>query len=537
MVLLLAGNKTKPNTELFGELNMSDDQITTFRKKKSPRDTVFPEKTQNTSPAAAVVRYGVGFDVHKETIVVCVKAQLFDATIIEIQTHTFKAHPAGIDEICHYLLKYQPVSFFLMECTGVYHLPLYYALKAAFPKYQNQVIAMNPLMINHRLAEFGNKHDKADAQGIATLAFYDGLIKPSYIGERSFMELRDLTRAYAGNRQHTSRIKNQLTRILHANNLKFPFDYSATWVQQFLAFYVNNSLPLLEALDYFILDLKAHQESTGVIEKKRDDLIPFGEIKLDENARYHLSLLLERLQYDEILGASLLVQVETKILENPDFASAYRQLLAVPGFGSISALTILTELGDYHRFTNWEQMAKFAGVVPQIGKSADVVHKGHINRYSNGILRQSLCQVATVLINRADKSFDLGAFAFQQYHIKQKPFKLALIKVSQKLIRVIYAILVLGIEYSAVHEKEAKRNQIINRRYQQKKSYLEPIRVRALMSDINRFLVTHYDALNSKGRYHLVHGFHSLLKKASNNSDEVKKSVVKKRNVISKGDC
>ena len=85
-----------------------------------------------------------------------------------------------------------------MECTGVYHLALYYALKSAFPDATNRIIAMNPLMVNHRLAEFGNKHDKADAQGMATLTFYDGLIKPSYIGDRSFMELRDLTRAYAG---------------------------------------------------------------------------------------------------------------------------------------------------------------------------------------------------------------------------------------------------------------------------------------------------------------------------------------------------
>lgn len=500
---------------------MSQKQITSFRKELQVEDPSSTDIPPTVFIPTSVVRYGIGFDVHKETIVVCVKAQLADATIIEIKTHTFNAHPSGLNEICRFLRKYQPIAHYLMECTGVYHLSLYYALKKAFPSASNRVVAMNPLMVNHRLAEFGNKHDKADARGLATLTFYDGLIKPSYIGDRAFMELRNLTRSYTRNRQETSRIKNQITKILHANNFKMTLDYNATWVRQFLAIFINHSFSAGEAFDFYLQDMQSHQESTNVPEKNRQTLLPFAEVQLTDMARFHLSLLLERLHYEDVIGSALIVQVEQKILSNSEFTLAYQQLLSIPGFGSISALIVLTELGDYHRFTSWQQMAKYAGVVPQIGKSADVIQKGHINRYSNGILRRTLCQVATVLINRADKTFDLGTFAFQQYKVKQKAFKLALIKVSQKLIRVIYAILIDHVEFNPTYEKELHRKQSIARRYQKKQSYLEPVRVKILRSDINRFLVNHYDALNSKGRYHLVHGFHSLLNKAKNKEQEV----------------
>ena len=88
-------------------------------------------------------------------------------------------------------------------------------------------------------------------------------------------------------------------------------------------------------------------------------------------------------------------------------------------------------------------------------------------------LRRTLYQVATVLINRADSTYDLGCFAIQQYTVKQKSFKLALIKVSQKLIHVIYAILVNNIEYSPSHEKEIHRKQVLTQRFQIKQSYFK----------------------------------------------------------------
>lgn len=494
------------------------------------------ENASSHPSPAAIVRYGVGFDVHKDTIVACVKAQLVDATIIEIRTHTFNAHPAGLNEICHFLQKYHPISYFLMECTGVYHLSLFYALKQAFPQASSQIVAMNPLMVNHRLAEFGNKHDKADARGLATLTFYDGLVKPSYIGDRAFMELRDLTRAYARNRQQTSRIKNQITRIFHANNIKFAFDFATTWVREFLAVFVNQSLSFGEAFEFYVNDLREHQESTGVAENNRKALLPFVDVRLQDMARYHLSLLLERLHYEEVLGAALIVQVEQKILAAPDFAEAYRQLLQITGFGSISALTVLTEIGDYRRFTSWNQLAKYAGVVPQIGNSAEVKHKGHINRYSNGILRHVLCQIATILINRADRSTDLGRYADLQFHVKQKPFKVAMIKVGQKLIRVIFEVLVGNVPYSPSYEREIRHNQVLQRRFELKRSYLESSRIKVLRSDISRFLVNHYEDLNAKGRFHLAQGFHTILNKAKRRENSSSSpGGNKKRNYISKG--
>ena len=96
-----------------------------------------------------IVRYGVGLDVHKMNIVVCVKAQLRDAVIITIRTQTFSSNPQGLRDLIAFLRKYVPVARYLMECTGVYHLPVYQALITAFPEDQKKVVAMNPLLLHH----------------------------------------------------------------------------------------------------------------------------------------------------------------------------------------------------------------------------------------------------------------------------------------------------------------------------------------------------------------------------------------------------
>ncbi len=151
------------------------------------------------------MRYGIGFDVHKGSITCCIKAQLDTAEIITIHTQTFLADPTGLEALIKYLGKYTPVAHYLMECTGVYHLPLYFALQAAFPDQSRRIVAMNPLLIQRHGIMLGSKTDPIIARDMATLALYDGFIQPSYIGTTKFHELRDMIRSYHN-------MRGQLTR-------------------------------------------------------------------------------------------------------------------------------------------------------------------------------------------------------------------------------------------------------------------------------------------------------------------------------------
>ena len=46
-----------------------------------------------------VVRYGVGLDVHKYKIAVCVTAQLQPGDIVTVKEHVFSATPNGVTEL------------------------------------------------------------------------------------------------------------------------------------------------------------------------------------------------------------------------------------------------------------------------------------------------------------------------------------------------------------------------------------------------------------------------------------------------------
>lgn len=495
-------------------------------KRKEGETSSIAESHSSLSPNAAnIIRYGIGFDVHKQSITVCVKVQLRTSEIVEVQTHKFNTTPKGLQELTRFLQHFHPVAHYLLECTGVYHLPLYYALQKTFPSNRNQIVAMNPLLVHRRLTDFGKKTDKADAASLATLAFYDALIKPSYIGSVQYMQLREMIRSHYRSQTHCTRLKNRIHRNLDAANLQFPFDFNKEWCLNLLDYYINQSGTLLEAYTAYIKIKQENGEAVGVLLKQGSEIARFGEISLSPEQRFLLQMDLSRLLHEELVAASYLKSAEEHILASSDFQIAYQHLLQIPGIGSVSALTILTEVGDYYRFISWKAFALYCGVVPSVEQSAETKHKGHINTCTNRLLRLCLTQVAGVLLNRSNRDSDLAIFAFKQIAQRGIPYKKALIKVAQKLARTIYSVLVTGVVYDSMHEKQERERVQQQRRLQRNQTLLESTRLRALKRDIQGFLVSNSELLNSTSKYHLKLGFLRLIRRGEwkERHDEEKK--------------
>lgn len=186
----------------------------------------------------------------------------------------------------------------------------------------------------------------------------------------------------------------------------------------------------------------------------------------------------------------------------------------MPGFGVITTLTILTEVGDFTRFYNANSFVKFCGVVPKIEQSGEHQKRGKVNRFTNKFLRYVLSQAAGRLINRKQRDTDLGDFAYRQRFIRQLPFKKASMKVAHKMARKTYLILQ-GVEnMSMTCDLEARKRKRIHKKIQAKGSVLDSVHTRALRRDIQTFLVSHSDLFNSTSKYHLVSGFKRLLQKS-----------------------
>ena len=69
-------------------------------------------------------------------------------------------------------------------------------------------------------------------------------------------------------------------------------------------------------------------------------------------------------------------------------------LRSMPGIGPVTALTILAELGDIHRFKSRAGVANYAGLVPVVRSSNQKTYHGHITRRGPALLRATLVQAA-----------------------------------------------------------------------------------------------------------------------------------------------
>jgi hypothetical protein len=101
-------------------------------------------------------------------------------------------------------------------------------------------------------------------------------------------------------------------------------------------------------------------------------------------------------------------------------------------------------------------------------------------------------------------------------------------KVAQKITRILYQILVRGVDYDANYERKMRKQQEQTRILKRQTSLLSSRRLRPLKRDIQSFFVDNHQYSNSYSRYHLIKGFNSIIDKASKLNPQ-KKQIKKKR--------
>lgn len=110
-----------------------------------------------------------------------------------------------------------------------------------------------------------------------------------------------------------------------------------------------------------------------------------------------------RFQVDSWLGTIAhlnqeIVAVEQKLYGELGKTDRWQEdmtlLETMPGWGKLTALTVLAELGDYRRFKNKASVSSFAGLVPTSKRSDKSCRYGHITKRGSTHLRSILVEVA-----------------------------------------------------------------------------------------------------------------------------------------------
>ncbi len=359
-----------------------------------------------------------GLDVHKKTVVACVITQEGQ------QTRTFSTMTKALLELADWLLECQ-VTHVAMESSGVYWKPIYNLLEG---------LDLTLLVVNarHMKAVPGRKTDVKDAEWIAQLLQH-GLLRASYIPERSQRELRELVRYRRNLVRQRAQVVNRIQQVLEGANIKL-----SSVARDVVGV---SGRAMLEALASGADDPQALAElAKGKLRQKRPELAEALQGLMGSHQRL---LLQSQLRHLDFIGQEV-SQMDQEVATRMDpFEDAVQRLDEIPGVGRRTAEDVLAEIGvDMSRFPTAGHLASWAHVCPGNHESAGKRKSGATGR-GNPWLRAALVEAARAAA-RTKKSY----FSAQYHRLAaRRGGRRAALAVAHTILVTIYHLLSRGTEY------------------------------------------------------------------------------------------
>ena len=152
-----------------------------------------------------------GLDVHKKTVVACVRRVAPDGQVTK-QVQSFDTFTDALLALADRLAT-QGATRVALEATGVSWKPVWSILEAHG--------GFELMLVNaqHLKQVPGRKTDVKDAEGIAELLLH-GLLRPSFVPPKPIRQLRDLTRQRAQLIAPGARVLNRIQKVLEDANIK-----------------------------------------------------------------------------------------------------------------------------------------------------------------------------------------------------------------------------------------------------------------------------------------------------------------------------
>ncbi len=290
-----------------------------------------------------------GLDVHKDTVVACVR--IVENGTVRREVRTFETVTAALCELSDWLLSEQ-VTHVAMESTGVYWKPVWHVLEESF-----ELVLANAKHIKNVP---GRKTDVKDAEWIAELVAH-GLIRGSFVPDRPFQELRDLTRARKQFVHERARNVQRIQKVLQDANIKldsYLSDLMGKSGRKMLAAMIAGES------DPQALAALVHPR----VEASRQELARALQGKLTAHHGAMLEVYLA--QVDAIDAAIAKLESRLEVALAP-FREAEKHLRTIPGVSAIVAASIIAELGsDMSRFATVGHAISWAGLCPRADESA-----------------------------------------------------------------------------------------------------------------------------------------------------------------------
>ena len=289
------------------------------------------------------LRY-LGLDVHRATIAVAIAEEEGAPT----SYGTIANDPTAVRKLLRQLGGEE------VELRVAYEAgPTGYALHRHLTKLGIDCTVVAPSLIPVRPGD-KVKTDRRDALKLARL-LRSGDLTPVWVPDREHEALRNLVRARADAKVDELRAKHRLSKFLLRLGIEPPVGMR-NWSQRYFQW--------LRQVKF------EHLADRVVFADYLAEVTAAGErIKRLEAALHQCA-------------------------ESSDHLALIRALQAFRGIGFLSAVSIVAEAGDLHRFATAPQFMAYAGAVPSESSSGNKQHRGPITRTGNSVLRHVFGEAA-----------------------------------------------------------------------------------------------------------------------------------------------
>jgi len=363
-----------------------------------------------------------GLDVHKETVVACVRHMAEGKINTEVKT--FQTTTGGLLELSAWLAG-EGTTHIAMEATGVYWKPVWHILSDG----EFHLVLANAAHVKNVP---GRKTDVKDAEWLADLMAH-GLIRPSFVPDEPTQQMRDLLRT-----------RKQLVRerTSHAQRIQKTLEDANIKLDSVISDVLGVSGRSILA------ELIKGETAPQVLAARASSRIKASSKQLEASLRgrvtkHHRFLLKLHLDHIDALDAAI-ASIDQEVDGNVEsFRQAAQLLSDIPGLGPLAVLIVLSEIGlDMSRFPSAAHLVSWAGLCPRNDESA--------GKRRSSRMRQGAPWLKTILVQCAWAAARTKGSYFQAQYQRlrsRRGSKKAVCAVAASLLTTIYHMLKNGTLY------------------------------------------------------------------------------------------
>lgn len=291
-----------------------------------------------------------GLDVHKKTVVACVRLASEGKVVTEVKT--FATTTQGLLTLSDWLSE-NGCTHVAMEATGVYWKPVWHVLSDG----EVELVLANAAHVKNVP---GRKTDVSDAAWLAELLAH-GLIRASFVPDGQTQELRALLRTRKQLVRERTRHVQRIHKTLEDANIKLDAELSDVLGKSGRA--ILNALVAGET-DPVRLAALAYPNVKSPQAQLREAL----RGRLTSHHRFLLQLHLGQIDsLDAAIGT-----IDRKVEDSlAPFRAAVDLVRTIPGVSTLGAEVIVSEIGlDMSRFPTVGHLLSWAGLCPRNDESA-----------------------------------------------------------------------------------------------------------------------------------------------------------------------